>query len=209
MSIFPSSGITGTVDWNDSSAVELGLKFRSDVATQVTGVRFYKSADNTGVHTGSLWTTGGQRLATVTFTSESASGWQTAKFATPVAIAANTTYVVSYHTNTGHYSATNGYFANGGASDGSLHALSNAEAGGNGVYVYGASAFPHHSYKATNYWVDVVVSAPSNAVLNATPAAAHLSGGSALPLVLVFFLIGAVVAGTSVGRRLGPLPLNR
>jgi hypothetical protein len=207
-SIFPSSGITGTVDWNDHSAVELGLKFRSDVARQVTGVRFYKSAKNTGAHTGSLWTTGGKRLATVTFTSESASGWQTAKFSTPVSIAANTTYVVSYHTTTGHYSAASEYFANSGANDGTLHALSNAAAGGNGVFVYGASAFPHQSYKATNYWVDVVVSASGNASLSAAAAAAHLSGGSVLPLVLVFFLSGVVVACTSIGRRLGPLTIK-
>jgi hypothetical protein len=175
----------------------------------VTGVRFYKSAQNTGVHTGSLWSTSGKRLATVTFTAESASGWQTAKFSTPVAIAANTTYVVSYHTDTGHYSAASEYFANGGASAGTLHALSNAAAGGNGVYGYGASAFPSHSYKATNYWVDVMVTAPDNATLNAVPAAAHLAGGSDLPLVLVFFLSGAVVVGTSIGRRLGPLSGRR
>ena len=42
-------------------------------------------------------------LASATFTGETASGWQTVTFSSPVAIAANTVYVVSYHTNVGQY----------------------------------------------------------------------------------------------------------
>jgi hypothetical protein len=34
--------------------------------------------------------------------------------------------------------------------------LADGQAGGNGVYRYGASGFPSSSYHATNYWVDVV-----------------------------------------------------
>ena len=41
---------------NDTSAVELGVKFRSDVAGYITGIRFYKGPDNTGTHVGHLWT---------------------------------------------------------------------------------------------------------------------------------------------------------
>ena len=37
----------------------------------ITGVRFYKESDNTGTHTGSLWTAGGTLLATGTFSGES------------------------------------------------------------------------------------------------------------------------------------------
>jgi hypothetical protein len=155
-SIFSLTAVPATVDSNDARAVELGVKFRSDAATTVAGVRFYKSADNTGAHTGSLWTASGTRLATVTFASESASGWQTALFATPVAIAANTTYIVSYHTAVGHYSDSSEFFANNGVDSGSLYALSNSAAGGNGVYAYGAGGFPNQTYKSTNYWVDVV-----------------------------------------------------
>ncbi len=74
------------------------MKFTSDISGSVTGVRFYKYAQNTGTHVGSLWTAGGTLLGTVTFTGETASGWQQATFANPIAITANTTYVVSYHT---------------------------------------------------------------------------------------------------------------
>src|SRR5690349_17169563 len=40
---------------NDSGAVELGVKFRSDTAGSITGIRFYKGTGNTGTHVGSLW----------------------------------------------------------------------------------------------------------------------------------------------------------
>ena len=85
----------------DAQAVELGLRFRADVAGQVSGVRFLKSSTNTGSHIGHLWTNSGTLLATVTFSGETASGWQTARFATPVAIQPGVTYVVSYHTDVG------------------------------------------------------------------------------------------------------------
>ena len=35
-------------DSQDSTSVEVGMKFRADVNGTVTGVRFYKSAANTG-----------------------------------------------------------------------------------------------------------------------------------------------------------------
>ena len=65
---------------NDTAAYELGVKFQTSVSGWVAGVRFYKGSGNTGTHTGSLWTSSGTRLATGTFTNETASGWQTLKF---------------------------------------------------------------------------------------------------------------------------------
>ena len=50
----------------------------------VTAIKFYKGAGNNGVHTGSIWSSTGTRLATVTFSNETASGWQTATLATPL-----------------------------------------------------------------------------------------------------------------------------
>jgi hypothetical protein len=141
---------------SDTSAVELGLKFRSDVAGTVTGVRFYKGTATTGTHTGTLWSSSGTRLATATFTGETASGWQKVTFSTPVAIAANTVYVVSYHTNVGHYAYTYNTFATAGVDSGPLHALAAGVSGGNGVFRYGATALPNSSFNSSNYWVDVV-----------------------------------------------------
>ncbi len=160
------NGVTPSVpDAGDTSPVEVGVKFRSDVFGKVTGIRFYKASANTGTHTGSLWTEGGQRLAQATFESESASGWQTVTFAQPVEVLPNTTYVASYFAPNGHYSASQDYFyqspspgPNGGAiTDGPpLRAVRNVGATGNGVFSYGsASSFPVNSFGAANYWVDV------------------------------------------------------
>ena len=45
----------GVPDAGDASAVELGVKFRADVDGYITGIRYYKSAANTGTHVGNLW----------------------------------------------------------------------------------------------------------------------------------------------------------
>ncbi|MFP5388842.1 MAG: N,N-dimethylformamidase beta subunit family domain-containing protein, partial [Thermoleophilia bacterium] len=50
-------------DGGDGQSVELGVKFRSDVPGQITGIRFYKATANTGTHVGSLWTSTGTLLA--------------------------------------------------------------------------------------------------------------------------------------------------
>ena len=143
-----NSDIPETVDSNDPASVELGLRFMSDNDGQVTGVKFYKSAVNTGVHVGSLWDSAGNQLATVAFANETASGWQSATFAQPVTINANTEYVISYHTNVGHYSADTGYFTSE-VNSAPLHGI-------NSVYMYDAnSVFPNQTFGNTNYWVDV------------------------------------------------------
>ncbi|PSB47941.1 hypothetical protein C7B80_07570 [Cyanosarcina cf. burmensis CCALA 770] len=160
-SIWSSNAMPIVVADSDTAAVELGIKFRTDVSGYITGIRFYKSTGNTGVHTGKLWTSSGQQLATATFTNETASGWQQVNFDRPVAISANTVYVASYHTNVGRYSSDENYFAVSGADNGPLHFLVNGASGGNGVYKYGSSGFPNQTYKASNYWVDVVFT-PNN-----------------------------------------------
>src|SRR4029453_11959866 len=109
---------------------------------------------------GSLWTSGGQQLATATFSNESASGWQQVDFASPVPVAANTVYVASYHAPDGHYAGDNLYFASSGVDNWPVHLLSSPAAGGNGVYTYSAvPAFPSSTPQATNYWVNVVFTA--------------------------------------------------
>jgi hypothetical protein len=157
LTIWLSSAVPGVVYSGPDSAVQLGVKFRSDVAGTIRGIRFYQANTNTGTHVGSLWTSTGTRLANATFTNETASGWQQVNFATPVAISANTVYVASYHTTTGHYSINTNYFASSGADNAPLHALADGVSGGNGVYRYGGSnLFPNQTWNASNYWVDVV-----------------------------------------------------
>ncbi len=149
------SATPATVDSGDSSSVELGVKFSSEVAGSVTGIRFYKASTNTGTHVGSLWSSSGALLASATFTGETASGWQQVSFSTPVAITAGTTYVAAYFAPSGHYSDTSAAFTTVGVSNPPLTALANTTSP-NGVYTYSStSAFPSSSYNATNYWVDV------------------------------------------------------
>jgi hypothetical protein len=164
--IVPKSSIfdfatPATVDGNDGNAVQLGVKFRSSVAGTVTGVRFYKAAANTGTHVGSLWSATGQLLGQATFSGESASGWQKVTFATPVAIAADTTYVAGYHAPNGHYSITPAAFSSSGVANPPLSALAD-NVSSNGVYVYsGVAAYPTNTFNAGNYWVDVLFDAGS------------------------------------------------
>ncbi|APW59888.1 DUF4082 domain-containing protein [Paludisphaera borealis] len=153
----------------DTSAVELGVKFSSNAAGSITGIRFYKGSGNTGTHVGHLWSSTGQLLATATFTGETASGWQQVNFSTPVAIAANTVYVVSYLAPGGRYAADGGYFASAYTS-GPLSVPANG-----GVYKYGsAGGFPTQTWNASNYWVTPVFAAKtsSNATASTTPAVA-------------------------------------
>jgi hypothetical protein len=154
-SIWDASASPKVANEADAKAVELGTKFSTNAAGKITGIRFYKGSKNTGTHTGSLWSESGTRLATGTFTNESASGWQTLLFPSPVSIAANTTYVASYHTGVGQYAVDEGYFGTARTS-GPLTAPRNA-----GVYRYGSGGFPTQAYKSTNYWVDVLFT-PNN-----------------------------------------------
>ncbi|MDR9804165.1 DUF4082 domain-containing protein [Rhizobium hidalgonense] len=164
------SATPAVINTNDTAAVELGVKFQTSLAGTVTGIRFYKSDLDTGTHTGSLWSSTGTKLATLTFTNETASGWQTAYFTSPVSLTAGQTYTASYHTNTGHYSTSTGYFTSN-VTSGPL----TAPASGNGVYRYGSnSLFPTSTFQSTNYWVDVMFTTPSSN--NATPTAVADAG---------------------------------
>jgi hypothetical protein len=137
-------------------AIEVGMKFSAAVSGYVTGVRFYKASSNTGTHVGNLWSSTGKLLATVTFANETASGWQLAYFPSPVALAANTVYVISYHAPQGHTAVDNGFFTNGAVNNPPLQALTEGQHGPNGVYAYGSGGFPSSGSPATNYWVDVI-----------------------------------------------------
>jgi len=159
-------------DSNEPDPIELGVKFRSDVAGAVTGIRFFKDVDNTGTHTGSLWTAGGQRLAQATFTDESPAGWQSVVFDQPVQIQADTTYVASYHAPHGHYSRSEGGLGGAsGAVNPPLRALSNLVTS-NGVYALGeTSSFPTGSWNASNYYVDVLFAIPAPGQVTAVQGA--------------------------------------
>lgn len=177
-SIWEQGAITGSPAASDPSAVELGTKFKSDVSGSVTGVAFYKGATNTGPFLGHLWTLSGAQLAEKSYTnSTTEEGWQVITFDTPVSISANTTYVVSYFTQSGNYANAGNYFTTE-VYNLPLRALANNDPDGpNGVFYYGAGGgFPTGTYNSGNYWVDVLftsdvpIDTTPPTVLSVTPA---------------------------------------
>jgi hypothetical protein len=87
---------------------ELGLRFLSSAPGEVIALRFWKDTNETGTHTGRLWTASGGLLASVVFAGETASGWQEQALAAPVAISADTEYVVTVNTGGTFYVVTGG-----------------------------------------------------------------------------------------------------
>ncbi|MDQ1381382.1 MAG: large repetitive protein, partial [Actinomycetota bacterium] len=144
-------------------------------------------------------------------------------FTSPIAIAANTTYIASYFAPSGHYSEAGGYFYGPPAQPDflapvdsrPLHALHSTPGAPNGLYKYsGSPTFPTNTFNAENYWVDVVYSpsggpipvpgAPSNVVATARPAAADVSwtapstGGAPTAYAVTPFVGGVAQATVTV-----------
>jgi len=144
-----------TADSGDTAPVELGLRFTPTLDGFISGVRFFKSLANTGTHTGTLWNSSGSRVAVATFTAETASGWQLANFASPVAVTAGQTYTVSYFAPAGHYAADYNYWGYRGDTRGPLTVAGGFGSASAGVYDSNG-VFPTSSYRSTNYFVDAV-----------------------------------------------------
>lgn len=188
-SLWSNSTTPATSAVSDGNPWEVGVKFTSDTAGYITGIRFYKGAGNTGTHVGHLWTSAGKLLASATFTNETASGWQQANFAQPVQVAAKTVYVASYWDPKGHYSVNSGYFTTA-FNNTPLHApVNNGSAGSNGLYIYGSDAFPNEGNLASNFWVDVVFSTTTtsttttSATTSTSAQAISLFSASATPAI--------------------------
>jgi hypothetical protein len=168
------------VDSGDREAVQVGLRFTATSDGYISGVRFYKSVANTGVHTGALWSASGTRLASLTFANETASGWQSANFTSPVAVTAGTSYVVSYFAPNGHYSASGYHWISRGNTAPPLTVAGGFSAAPAGVYSNSASTFPTQTFGGVNYYVDAIFEVADNSpliVVNEWP----LSGSTSVP----------------------------
>jgi Domain of unknown function (DUF4082) len=140
-------------DVSDGTTYELGMKFQSAKAGQITAIRYWKAASEIGTHTGNIWAaSGGTPLATVAFANETASGWQQQSLSTPLTIQANTTYIVSVNANS-YFAITYDQLASS-IVKGDLSTIAD---GNNGVFG-NAGAYPTNSYRNSNYFRDVVFS---------------------------------------------------
>jgi Domain of unknown function (DUF4347)/Domain of unknown function (DUF4082) len=147
---------------------ELGMEFKSAKAGQINAIRYYKSPSETGSHIGQIWSSTGQLLASVNFTAETASGWQQQTLATPLSIAANTTYVVSVNTNSYYVQTPNGIATT--ITNGDLSAVAD---GSNGVFNLTPGAFPTNSWSNSSYFRDVVF---TPTLLNNNPGSVSITG---------------------------------
>lgn len=131
-------------DSGQSSGLELGVRLTSSANGFVTEIKYYKYASSTTSHEGHIWDANGTLLATVPFTNETASGWQTATLSSPVAISANSDFTVSVFSTDYHY-----------PDDGFPSMTAGPLTIQNGYYLYGSSSgFPNQTV-GKNYAVDL------------------------------------------------------
>ena len=145
-SLFAPTVTPPVTNVTDGVPYELGVKLTSAKAGQIQSIRYWKAPSETGTHVGKIWSSTGTLLASVTFSGETASGWQQQDLATPLNITANTVYTVAVNSN---------FFAL--ASNGLATAITNGDItalAGGGVYG-SAGAVPSQSLNS-NYFRDIV-----------------------------------------------------
>ena len=154
-SIWPATAAPANPNEPDASAVELGVKFRTDVAGSITGIRFYKSSQNTGTHVGrpverhrhaaalgDVRRRDGERLAAGDVREPRRRSPPTRPTSRPTG------------RPTAHYADDVGAFSGVGVDSPPLHALRSGVDGPNGVWG-DLGTFPTSEFADSNYWVDV------------------------------------------------------
>ena len=179
---------------------ELGMKFITTQPGQINAIRFYKVGGENGQHIGRIWALDGSVLLTsVPFSNETTTeGWQEQVLSSPLAINADTKYVVTVNSNHA-YGATHGELLNQ-ITQGSISSVAD---GANGVYgpVSPASpVLPANSYQNSDYYRDVVFQ-PAGANQVAPPTFSPLGGsyGSAQNVTLSSTTSGAFIHYTTDG----------
>ena len=155
VSIFSNALPANPVD-GYTGATTLGMKFWSSQPGTISAILFYRGATSPQGYVASLYSADGSTLlGSVTMAQESGlvPGWQQAVFASPIPIAANTSYVAAYYAPSGQYADTV-YGLTQTVSNGPLNAPAASLVGGNGVWIRGL-AFPTLGWENANFFVDV------------------------------------------------------
>jgi hypothetical protein len=125
--------------------LELGTKFAVDRTVRLTALKYYKSPGEGGQHTGRLWSSGGGEITSVTFSGESASGWQSQALDVPITLRPGRVYVASVGMNNFYVASRDGLAAPRVA--GPLRTVAD---GANGIYADHAGDFRTMSWLNSN-----------------------------------------------------------
>lgn len=153
------TGLTPNGFQGSDSDRMVGISLTTNQAGVIRGLSYYKHANNTGNHKGSLykvWADGTtvERVRDANYYSETSSGWQYAWFSTPYSVSAGEKFIVSTNAPAGYYAMDLNYFANGNTR------TANGLTATGGKYVYTNTsgtqyAIPSNS-TLTNYYVDAL-----------------------------------------------------
>jgi hypothetical protein len=103
------NNVPGSAVDPDTNAVNLGVKFFSQVPGTISAIRFYRGHRNTNGYTVRLYTAAGSQLSSKRVTTDTCTVpcWEQVNLTTPISIAAGTTYIAAYYTSNGRYVADN------------------------------------------------------------------------------------------------------
>ena len=162
----------------DGVPYELGMKFKVARSGSIHAIRYWKASGDTGTHVGRIWSSTGALLASVTFTGESASGWQQQALSNPLSVNPNATYIVSVNIGSRYPITPSGLGSPIVRGDIGSVADSN-----NGVFG-NPFAFPTNSYQSSNYFRDVVFIADSlGSAAKLALAPTNTNGQTATPII--------------------------
>lgn len=148
VSVFTNQVPTSAAERDNTTGITVGMQFTTSASGQITGVRFYKQSGNIGSHVGIIYSPTGTVLWSQPFTNETASGWQTVIFTTPLQVTAGS-YVAACYSASGWYNSDNTGFK--------TPVTNGVLTGTKGVYLYG-NGFPTSTYLQSNYWTDIIFS---------------------------------------------------
>ena len=189
-------GRGGTGPWT----YEFGVKVTVDQPMTLAAIRFWKSSAETGTHVGNVWTTSGTLLGSVTFTNESASGWQQQALTTPLSLQAGSVYIVSVNANAFFSVSPLGLQSQVVA--GPLRSVAD---GANGVFGSAAGVFPNQTYNSTNYFVDMqvvpagTVTPPTVTATSPASGATGVSRGTSVSATFSRGMDSATLSGSTFG----------
>ncbi|WP_086735897.1 DUF4082 domain-containing protein [Erythrobacter colymbi] len=174
---------------DNGASYELGLRFVPQRDGMITGFRYWNSPNDTGTHRATLWSSTGEQLLTTEFAAETGEGWKALRLATPFAVTAGQTYVLSVNAN-GFFPITYNVFNNDPVTSTWLAAPNDGQ---NGLYG-DVGQFPTSTYAASNYFRDVIfrpgsTATPPAPISNAvTPTPTLPPSGSTEPWVVRGYL---------------------